>query len=88
MIHRDRYDPGENPVGHFFVDAPELPFATGAAVAAGALTFHYLDKKEKEKPDGDQRWWFPALLALGAAAIAFIIVYILAALIRVSLGVG
>src|SRR5271170_6228466 len=38
-IHRDQYDPGENPLGHVLFDAPELWIAAIAAALAGVATY-------------------------------------------------
>jgi hypothetical protein len=87
-VHRDKCDPGENPVGHFFFDAPELPIATFAAAVAGVLTYLFLDGRERDKDEYERNPWFPALVAIGVATIVGIVVYVLAALARVAFGVG
>lgn len=89
-IHRDRYDPKTEPVGHFFLDAPELPIATAFAALAGIFSYWVLDRWDERKTaeDGRERSpWVRGLVAAGIAVIVFIVVYVLAALARVGLGV-
>ncbi|MGA8536721.1 MAG: hypothetical protein WB789_04930 [Thermoplasmata archaeon] len=87
-VHRDRYDPEEDPLGHLLFDAPEIAIAGAAAVFAGLSMFCWLDEREREKDEADRNPWLPVLAALGVAALVGIIVYVLAALCRVSLSVG
>ena len=88
MIHRDQYDPQRDPVGHFFVDSPELPIATFAAAVAGFLSYLFFERRERQKDQADQKPWAPLLLALGVAALVGLFVYVIAALVRVFVGVG
>lgn len=85
-FHRDRYDPYENPLGHFFFDAPELPIAVLLSAVTGLITYCVMDRREKEKPKDERSWWIPSLVALGVAAIVGILVYIAAAFVRVAVG--
>jgi hypothetical protein len=87
-LHRDRYDPEENPAAHAVFDAPEVVLAGLAAAFAGFVTYYLLDARESEKPEDERRWWFPAAWALLAALLAGAAVYFLGALVRVALGVG
>lgn len=87
-FHRDRCDPHEDPVGHFFLDAPELPIATACAGFAGLLTYLYLDGRENDKKEEDRNPWFPVAVAAGVALAVWVVVYIIAALVRVGLSVG
>ena len=87
-VHRNRYDPEEDPLGHLLFDAPEIAIAGAAAVFAGLSMFCWLDEREREKDEADRNPWLPVLAALGVAALVGIIVYVLAALCRVSLSVG
>ncbi|MGD0257007.1 MAG: hypothetical protein ABSB90_03895 [Thermoplasmata archaeon] len=87
-VHRDRYEPEEDPLGHLLFDAPEIAIAGAAAVFAGISMFCWLDEREREKDESDRNPWLPVLAALGVAAIVGIVVYFLAALLRVSFGVG
>lgn len=87
-IHRDRYDPKTEPAGHFFFDAPELPIAALVAAVAGFLTYVFFDRRERQKDEADRNPWAPLLLALGVAALVGLFVYVIAALVRVFVGVG
>ena len=88
VFHRDQYDPHEDPVGHFFIDAPELPIATLFSTVAGAITYLILNRKEQSKPEEERNPWIPIGLAIAVAAIVWFVVYVLAALVRVAVGVG
>ena len=85
-FHRDHYDPGDNPLGHFFVDAPELPLAFFFAVFAGITTFLVINSREKDK-DEEDRWprWLTGLIAFGVAILVGILSYILFAGVRIAL---
>jgi hypothetical protein len=87
-VHRDRFDPKENPIGHFFFDAPELPIASLMAGIAGVLTYWILDDEEKRKPEAERRSWVPIVAAIAVSVIVGVVAYFLLALLRVSLGVG
>lgn len=87
-IHRDRYDPSENPLLHAVFDATETFVAFIAAVASAVLTYFLVDRREKEKPEDERRWWLPLAAAIGVAALVGICVYVLGAMVRVGLGVG
>jgi hypothetical protein len=45
-FQRDEYDPGENPLGHFFFDARELPITTFLAAVSGFLTYRFFEARE------------------------------------------
>ena len=47
-VHRDRYEPEEDPLGHLLFDAPEIAIAGAAAVFAGISMFCWLDERERE----------------------------------------
>jgi uncharacterized membrane-anchored protein len=87
-VHRDRYDPEENPVGHIVFDAPELLIAGFGALVTGIAAYYFLDEHEREKDEGDRRSWWPVLGAFVLAALVGIALYVVAALVRVALGVG
>jgi hypothetical protein len=87
-IHQDKYDPEDNPVGHILFDAPELAIAGIGAAFAGLTTFCLLDEREKRKQEDEQNWWFPPLMAVIVAIVVGAVFYVLAALVRVSIGVG
>lgn len=87
-LHRDRYDPKENPFGHMVFDAPEVPIAGLIAAIAGSIAFWIAQKFEDEKPESERRLWFAGVVAAGVALIVGIIAYILGALVRVAMGVG
>jgi hypothetical protein len=87
-VHRDRFDPHEDPVGHFLFDAPELAFAAVAAAIAGLLAYRFLDRMEKKQPEESRNWWLPGLIAIGIALAIGIVAYIIGALVRVASGVG
>ena len=85
-FHRDHYDPQENPLGHFFVDAPELPLALFAAAIAGIATYLYLNSRKKEKDEEDRNpWWLPGLVACGVAVLVGVLAYILFVGVRIAL---
>ncbi len=85
-LHRDHYDPDDNPLGHFFVDAPELPLAILSAVIAGVATFLVLDSREKDKDEEDRwPWWLVGLIAFGVAILVGVLSYILFAGVRIAL---
>jgi hypothetical protein len=88
-LHRDRYDPKENPIGHFLFDAPELAIAAGVSMLVGGLTYSVLEgwDAQKSENDGKERpAWVRGLIALGVAVIAFFAVYLLGAMVRVRFG--
>ena len=87
-IHRDVYDRKENPLGHFFSDAPELPMAVFAAVATSVLAWLLFDEKEREKDEAERNPWIPIAVAVGLAVLVGILVCVIAALARVHFGVG
>jgi hypothetical protein len=87
-IHRDPHDPGEDPAGHFLFDAPELAVSLLAAAATGVGVFLFLDGRERDKEEADRNPWVPVMVAVVAAVAVGILVYILAALVRVTLGIG
>jgi hypothetical protein len=87
-VHRDSNDPGENPLGHIVSDAPEVLIAGIGAILAGIASYFLLDRYESQKDEEDRRWWVPVLGAIAFAALAGIALYVLAAFVRVSLGVG
>ncbi|MGA8664222.1 MAG: hypothetical protein WB809_04035 [Thermoplasmata archaeon] len=87
-IHRDQYDPDEAPGRHILFDAPEVPLACLAAAFAGFVTFFLLERREREKKEDDRKSWLPALMAVIVAALVGVAIYILAALVRVSLSPG
>ena len=87
-FHRDEFDPMDDPLRHFFFDAPELPIAAFAAAVAGFLTYVFFERKEREKDEVDRNPWFPFLVGLGVAALVGLVVYVIAALIRVFVGIG
>lgn len=86
-IHRDRYDPRVNPAEHVFFDAPELPIAAFVAILAGALTYWILDRWERDEDQSERSPWIPVIVAIAVAALVGLFVYVLAALVRVSLGI-
>jgi len=87
-IHQDCHDPKTDPVGHFFIDAPELPLATACAGIAGLLTYSYFEGRESDKPEEERNPWVPLAIAVGVAFAVGVIVYIVAALTRVVLSMG
>ena len=79
----------------FFGHGPAISsvFALLALTSIPASSRRYfrgrrLDEREREKDESDRNPWLPVLAALGVAAIVGIVVYFLAALLRVSFGVG
>lgn len=86
-LHRDRFDPYEDPLRHIIFDAPEIVAGLLAAIATGIATWCYVDKQERERDEGPQ-WWAPILAAIGSALLAGFLVYLLGAVVRVLLGVG
>lgn len=85
-VHHDNYDPKTNPLGHFFIDAPELPIATAGAAIIGGLTYMFLEQREGERDPADRRSWFPVAVAALAAFFAWIALYLVGAVIRVAFG--
>ena len=84
-IHRDRYDPGENPFGHLFVDAPELTIAALIGVLSGVVTCRVLNgfgrdtREEKRTPR-----WLAILASLIVALVVAALVYMVCARLRVA----
>ncbi len=79
MVHKDRVDPREDPVGHLLEDAPEL----AAAIGAGALVGYAVGKQRFDKRLSEgaahreavvDATLASALWGIGAGAIAFGIV--------------
>lgn len=87
-FHRDRCDPREDPLGHFFLDAPELPIAGLIAGIVGFLTYLYLEQREEGKDEDERRWWLPLVVAAGVAVVVGIVSYILGAFVRIGLAGG
>lgn len=86
-LHRDRFDPQENPLGHIVFDAPEIMAGAFAAIFTGIATWCYVDELERERREGP-RWWVPILAAVGVALLAGFFIYLVGAMVRVSLGIG
>ena len=87
-VHRDRYDPKENPVGHFLLDAPELAIAAASAAAAGILAYFSLERwdRDKTEEDGKERpAWIRYAFAFAIALAVFVGIYILGAIVRVGM---
>jgi hypothetical protein len=87
-IHRDRYDPEGNPIGHILFDAPELWIATALAAIASWVTYVLARRWEKSKNEEEGGSWLPVIGAFAVGAIVWVVVYTLAAMARVAVGVG
>jgi hypothetical protein len=87
-LHRDRYDPSDHPLLHMLFDAWETIVAIIAAFVAGLATWAYMNRREKEKPEGERQWWVPLLAAIGVAALAGLFVYVLGAVVRIAVAGG
>lgn len=87
-VHRDQYDPNDNPFEHALFDAPELPIAAVLSAIAGVLTYLLVAHREEEKPGEERHWWMSLLVSLAVAALVGMAAYIVGALLRVAAGVG
>lgn len=87
-LHRDQFDPHDNPLQHALFDAPELLFAALIAGLAAVATYLLMSRREEEKPEENRNWWWPLVVTLVVAILAGIAAYILGALVRVAAGVG
>ena len=76
VVHKDRVDPREDPIGHLLEDAPEL----AAAVGVGALVGYAVGKQKFDKRLGEgaahrdavvDAALASALWGIGAGAVAF-----------------
>jgi hypothetical protein len=85
-VHRDQFDPVENPIGHVIFDAPEVVLGFIGAAIAGLLTWWVMDRRQRTKSDEDRNPWIPVAVAIFAAVVAGALLYILGAMVRVAVG--
>ena len=47
LVHMDRIDPRNSPLGHLILDAPEVLVSLAGAAIGGAKVFSYIKKRQK-----------------------------------------
>ena len=85
-VHRDKYDPKTDPLGHIIFDAPELVIATGVATLLSAVVYIFLEKLENKRPGEQRRPWFSIAMSAIVGTIAWFLFYVIFAMLRVALG--
>lgn len=82
-VHKDKIDPGKDPVGHLISDAPEIPISIATSIIAGypAARSHY----EKVKYTSDHPIMESVIIGLSEGSGAGIAAYLLSRLLRESL---
>ena len=63
LVHMDKVDPRENPIGHFVLDSPEILVGLASAVIGGAKVASYIYKNQKNSIFAKQSSTISGLIA-------------------------
>jgi len=63
LVHMDRIDPRNSPLGHLLLDAPEVLVGLAGAAIGGAKVFSYIKKRQKNSIFAKQTAAVSGLLA-------------------------
>ena len=75
LVHMDKVDPRNNPLGHLLLDAPEVLVGLTSAAISGAKVFSYINKRQKDSMFAKQKAVIPALLtSLAVGYLAYSVI--------------
>ena len=63
LVHIDKVDPRENPLGHLFLDSPDILIGLASAAIGGVKVASYIYKNQKNSTFGKQSSIISGLIA-------------------------